>query len=80
MIQTDPARTHRHGLTFFSNISSSSAAVRLEVSGMTKNAAMHMGSEMPAKKKHVLRPLWRGEAGRSGRQCAQQLTSWPRSC
>jgi hypothetical protein len=51
------AGTHRQGLIFFSNISSSSAGVRLDVSGMTKNEATHSGKEIPAKKKHVLRPL-----------------------
>lgn len=49
--------THRQGLIFFSNISSSSAGVRLDVSGMTKNEATQSGKEIPAKKKHVLRPL-----------------------
>lgn len=45
-----------HGLIFLSNISSSSAGVRLLVSGMMKNAAIHIGADTPAKKKQVFRP------------------------
>lgn len=46
----------RQGLIFFSNISSSSAGVRLEMSGMMKTEPMHNGALIPAKKNMVLRP------------------------
>lgn len=48
--------THRQGRTFFLNISSSSAGVRRDVSGMRKKEATTRGAEIPLKKKAVLRP------------------------
>ena len=64
--------THLHGLTFFSNISSISAGVRFEISGIMKNEAMHMGAEIPAKKKQVLR----AQLAPMGLSCSQQRLFW----